>query len=229
VLEGHREVFLVELTFEQVKEFIEKNKDIDESLNEYLQGFKKVSVEEIQQMVQTDKDLAKWFESERDRHATKAINTFKEKTMPKIIEEEIKKRTTGKDEKDLELEKLKDEINKIKRDKLRESLKNEAFKFANENKLPVDLTDYFIKIESDDDETGTKSKELTYENLNRLKEIWTNHLQQVVNDKLKSNGFNPKETGGTPKTLTKEQLLSMTSDEIAKLDQKLVNEALKNS
>lgn len=228
MLEGQEEVLFMELTFEQVKKFIEKNKESDE-VKEYLQGFKKVSVEEIQELLQSDKDLAKWLESEKDRHATKAINTFKEKTMPKIIEEEIVKRTRGKDEKDLQMEQLKREIEKIKRDKLRESLKNEAFKFMSKNKLPADLIDFFIKIESDDDEQGTKSKEVTQANLNRLKEVWTNYLQQSVNERMKSNGFTPKEGGEKPKTLTREQLMSMSSDEIAKLDQKLVNEALKNS
>lgn len=148
--------------------------------------------------------------------------------MPKIIEEEIRKRTTGKDEKDLQLESLKAEIEKIKRDKLRESLKNEAFKFASENKLPADLIDYFIKVESDDDEEGSKSKEVTMSNLSKLKDVWTNYLQQSVSERMKSNGYTPKDGDKKPTSLTIEQLKSMSADEIAKLDQKLVNEALKN-
>lgn len=218
----------MELTFEQVKEFIEKNKESDE-VKEYLQGFNKVSVEEILNKFESDETLKKWLESEKDKHFSKGLETFKQKTMPKIIEEEIRKRTSGKDEKDLQMEQLKAEIEKIKRDKLRESLKNEAFKFVSDNKLPADLVDYFIKIEAEDDESGTKSKEATQANLNRLKEVWTNYLQQSVNERMKSNGFTPKEGGEKPKTLTKEQLMSMSPDEIAKLDQKLVNDALRNS
>jgi hypothetical protein len=217
------------MTFEEVKQFLEQNKDSEE-VQEYLQGFRtEPSVEEILAKFESDESLQKWLESEKDKHFSKGLETFKQKTMPKIIEDEIRKRTTGKDEKDLQLDSLKAEIEKIKRDKLRESLKNEAFKFANENKLPSDLIDYFIAIESEDDEEGTKSKESTLSNLNRLKEVWTNHLQESVTERMKSNGYTPKDGDSKPTTLTVEQLKSMSADEIAKLDQSVVNEALKNS
>lgn len=217
------------MDLQKVKEFIEANKESDE-VKEYLQGFvKEPSVDEILSKFESDEILMKWLESEKDKHFTKGLETFKSKTMPKIIEEELKKRTSGKDEKDLQLDSLKAEIEKIKRDKLRESLKNEAFKFATENKLPADLIDYFITVQSEDDEEGTQSKESTLSNLSKLKEVWTNHLQEQVSERMKSNGFTPKDGDGKPNTLTKEQLASMTSDEIARLDQDLVNEALKNS
>jgi hypothetical protein len=218
----------MELTLEQIKEFIEQNKGSNDELATYLQGLFPISLDGVQKFVDENQDAKKWLESERDRHATKAITTFKEKTMPGLIEQEIVKRTSGKDAKDLELDNLKAEIENIKRDKLRESLRNTAFKFANDNKLPTDLIDHFISLQSEDDEKGTKSQESTMNNLNQLKDVWSTHLQTVANEKLKSNGFNPKDTGDNPQTLTKEQLLTMSSDEIAKLDQNLVNEALKN-
>lgn len=217
------------MEFKDFVEFIEANKESDE-VKEYLQGFRaEPSVEEILVKIESDETLKKWLESEKDKHFAKGLDTFKQKTMPKIIEDELRKRTSNKDEKDLQLDSLRAEIEKIKRDKLRESLKNEAFKFATENKLPADLIDYFISIQTDDDEEGTKSKESTISNLSAFKEVWTNHLQEQVSERMKSNGFTPKDGDGKPKTLTREQLASMTSDEIAKLDQDLVNEALKNS
>lgn len=217
------------MDLQQVKEFIEANRDSDE-VKEYLQGFiKEPSVDEILGKFESDESLKKWLESEKDKHFSKGLSTFKEKTMPKLIEDELKKRTSGKDSKDLELDSLKAEIEKIKRDKLRESLKNEAFKIATEHKLPSDLIDFFISIQSEDDEEGTKSKEATMSNINKLKDVWTNHLQESVSELMKSNGLTPKDGNVKPNTLTREQLAGMSPDEIAKMDQNLVNEALKNS
>jgi hypothetical protein len=216
------------MELKDVVEFIEANKESDE-VQEYLQGFQKEpSAEEILGKFDSDETLKKWLESERDKHATKAINTFKEKSVPKLVEEELKKRTSNKDEKDLQLDALRAEVESIKREKLKESLRNSSFKFASDNGLPTDLIDYFISIESEDDEKGTKSKELTETNLSKLKEIWSNSLQSSVNDRMKSNGFTPKDTGDTPKTFTREQIDSMSREEID-ANWEAVKEALKTN
>jgi hypothetical protein len=47
-----------------------------------------------------------------------------------------------------------------------------------------------------------------------------------VNEKLKSNGFTPKDGDSKPTTITREQLQTMSVEEISKLDQSLVDEAL---
>jgi len=97
-------------------------------------------------------------------------------------------------------------------------LKNKALTIATEKKLPVQLIDFLIG----------QDEESTLQNLATFEEVWTQNLQALVEEKLKTSGVNPKDSGDKPKVLTREQLLSMSSDEIAKLDQKLVNEALKN-
>jgi hypothetical protein len=207
----------MELTLEQIKEFIEANKESDE-VKEYLQGFvKDPSVDEILGKFESDETLKKWLESEKDKHFSKGLNTFKEKTMPGLIEQEITKRNpNNKSPEALEVEKALAEIERWKTKTIRESVRNDALKFATDNKLPSEVVDYFISLEIDDDEEGTKSKEATMANLTKLKDVWGNHLQQSVNERMKSNGFNPKDNGDNPKTFTKEQIASMSADEINK-------------
>ncbi|MCI1590380.1 capsid assembly scaffolding protein Gp46 family protein [Heyndrickxia oleronia] len=213
----------------KVKEFIEANKESDE-VKEYLQGFvKEPSVDEILGKFESDESLKKWLESEKDKHFAKGLSTFKEKTMPKLIEDEIAKRNpSNKSPEQLKVEEALKEIERWKTKTIREAVKNEALKFSTDNKLPSEIIEFFITLEKEDDEEGTKSKESTMSNLTKLKEVWANHLQQSVTERMKSNGFTPKDGDGTPKTLTLEQLKAMSTDEIAKLDQSLVNEALKN-
>jgi Domain of unknown function (DUF4355) len=218
----------MELTLEQVREFIEANKESDE-LKEYLQGFQP-SVDEILGKFESDEQLRKWLESEKDKHFNKGLTTFKEKTMPKLIEDEIAKRNpNNKSPEALKVEEALAEIERWKSKTIRESVRNEALKFATDNKLPSEIVDYFISLEKDDDEEGTKSKESTMSHLSKLKDVWGTHLQTSVNERMKSNGINPKDSGGAPATITREQLMSMSSEEISKLDQNLVNEALKSS
>ncbi|MDQ0268663.1 hypothetical protein [Cytobacillus purgationiresistens] len=44
---------------------------------------------------------------------------------------------------------------------LRESVRIDALKFDSDNKIPTDIIDYFVTLQEDDDEEGTKSKEST--------------------------------------------------------------------
>lgn len=212
------------MKFEDIKKFLEENKE-QEEVKAYLQGLTKVTPEGVQAYLDAEEGK-KLLQPKLDSYFTKGLETWKSNHLEKLITDEVTKRTSNKDSKDLEMDQLRQEIQSIKREKLRETLRNSSYKFASDNSLPTDLIDYFIKIESEDDDKGTKSKEATEANLASLKEVWSNHLQKVVNEKLKSNGFNPKD-GDKPKTITLEQLKTMSADDIAKLDQNLVTEALK--
>lgn len=217
------------MNLEEVKVFLEQNKD-SADVQEFLQGYKTVSVEDIKTLAQSDKSITSWLDSEKDNHYNKAFQTFKAKSLPGIIESEIAKRNPDKDEKDLKLEALQTEFNKMKNAKLRESLKGSAFKFASDNKLPTDLVDYFISLQDEDDEEGSKSHESTMSNLSKLKDVWSSHLQSVVSERLRSNGITPKDPDNKPTAYTRNQIQSMSTEDIIKLQETnpdLLNDALK--
>lgn len=215
------------MTLEEIKKFLEENKE-QEDVRNYLQGLSQVTVDGVTTFLETDEGK-KLLQPKMDSNFTKGLETWKKNNLEKIITDEIAKRNpNNKSPEQLEVEKALAEIERWKTKTIRESVRNEALKFATDNKLPSEVVDYFISLEKDDDEEGTKSKESTMTNLNKLKEVWGNHLQASVNERMKSNGFNPKDGDGKPKTLTLDQLKAMSSDEIAELDQSLVNEALKN-
>lgn len=209
------------MNLEDVKKFIEENKS-NQEVQSYLQGLSQVTPDGVSTYLESEEGK-KLLQPKMDSYFAKGLESWKSNNLTKLLEEEFKKKFPDKDEKDLQLESIKAELESIKTEKLRESLKNTALKFATENKLPVELTDYFIHLDTE------KGEELTIQNLNKLKETWTSNLQILVDEKLKGNGFEPKFKGTPPQTITFEQLKSMSSEEIAKLDQNLVNEALKQS
>lgn len=197
-LEGQEEEIIMNL--EEVKQFIEGNKENVEVKN-YLQGF--LSVEGVQQFLQDNKDAKSWFDSTVDKRTTKSLETWKTNHLEQLIDEEVKKRYPEKDAKDIELEKLKVEVEKMQREKQREILTNQAMKVASDKKLPLKLVDYFI---GSDEET-------TKNNLEVLESVFQSSVQAVVEQRLKGDGYAPPNNSNKT-DLTLESLKGMSQAEI---------------
>ena len=198
----------MEITLEQVKEFFEQNKD-NEEVKAYLEGLKKVSVQEVQQMLVENEELKKFFDSEKDKHFSKGLETWKRNNLQKLIDEEISKRFPQDDPKDLKLKELEQKIKQMEQEKLREALKNKALTIATEKKLPVQLIDFLIG----------QDEESTLQNLATFEEVWTQNLQALVEEKLKTSGVNPKDSSATTQSLenlSPTQLMSMAYSQSSK-------------
>lgn len=189
------------MNLEEVKQFIEGNKENEEVKN-YLQGF--LSVEGVQQFLQDNKDAKSWFDSTVDKRTTKSLETWKTNHLEQLIDEEVKKRFPEKDAKDIELEKLKSEVEKMQREKQREMLTNQAMKIASDKKLPLKLVDYFI---GSDEET-------TNNNLEVLESVFQSSVQAVVEQRLKGDGYAPPNNSNNKSNLTLESLKGMSQAEI---------------
>lgn len=204
------------MNLEDIKKFFEENAE-NEEVKAYLQGLKQMSVEEMQQLFSENQEYKKWLDSEKDRHFTKGLETWKQKTLPKLIEEEISKRFPQADPKDLKLKELEAKIAQMEQEKLREALKNKALTLATEKKLPVQLIDFLIG----------QDEESTLQNLSTFEEVWTSHLQSLVDEKLKSTGVQPKDTTVKTPTFTREQIQAMSAEEIQK-NWSIIKDQLKN-
>lgn len=203
------------MDFQEVKNFINDNKESEE-VKVYLQGLNKVSVEGIEKYVTEDEDAKKWFDSIKDKHFNKALETWKSNNLSKFIDDKVKKRFPAKDEKEIEVENLKSEIEKMKQEKLHEVLTSKAVKIASDKNLPLSLVDFFI----------AKDEETTVSNLKVLEESFNKEVQKAVEKRLKSDGYNPpKDSSGN--ALTLETIKKMSPTEINQNWDK-VKEILKN-
>lgn len=165
------------ITLESVKKFISDNQQNAE-VQAYLQGL--YTVEGVQTFVRENADGRKWFDSEKDKHHSKALETWKANNLEKLIDEEIKKRNPGKTPEQIEIEKLRKQIEDAERARNREALVNKALKVAKEKNLPDGIIDFFIA----DDEEGTMT------NLTKLEEEYSRAVQAAVEAKFKENGRN---------------------------------------
>ena len=164
----------------EVKQFINDNKEQAE-VKGYLQDLNKISVEGIEKYVNEDDSAKKWFDSVKDKHFNKALETWKSNNIEGLISDEIKKRFPTKDEKEIEVEKLKSEIEKMKQEKTHEVLTSKAVKLVSEKNLPVDLVDFFIG----------ENEENTINNLNTLEQSFNSSVQKAVEIRLKGEGYTP--------------------------------------
>lgn len=165
------------ITLESVKKFISDNQQNAE-VQAYLQGL--YTVEGVQTFVRENADGRKWFDSEKDKHHSKALETWKSNNLEKLIDEEIKKRNPGKTPEQIEIEKLRKQIEDAERARNREALVNKALKVAKEKNLPDGIIDFFI---ADDEES-------TMTNLTKLEEEYSRAVQAAVEAKFKENGRN---------------------------------------
>ena len=203
------------MNIEEIKNFINDNKE-SEDVKTYLQDLNKVNVEGIEKYVTEDEEGKKWFDSVKDKHFNKALDTWKSNNLTKLIDDEVKKKFPSKDEKDIEVENLKVEIEKMKQEKLHEALTSKAIKIASDKNLPLNLVDFFI----------AQDEEATVNNLKVLEESFNKEVQKAVEKRLKNEGYNPpKDTSGN--TLTLETIKNMSQAEINKNWDK-VKEILKN-
>lgn len=73
-------------------------------------------------------DFKSYFNSEKDKHLQKGIETFKTNNLQKLVDEEYKKKYPLKDPKEIEIENMKSEIKKMKFDGLKKELINNTLK-----------------------------------------------------------------------------------------------------
>lgn len=169
------------MTFEEVKEFLESEAGKASEVTAYLQGLNPLTVARVQEYIDKTPEGKSWADSVKDKHLQKGLETWKTNNLESLLNEEIKKRFPEKDEKELEVEKLRAEIEKMKHEKQRESLTNKAIKIATEKSLPIELVDFFIGAD----------EQTTVSNVKVFEDTFSQYVQKTVEQRLKGDGYVP--------------------------------------
>ncbi|WP_425447748.1 DUF4355 domain-containing protein [Dethiothermospora halolimnae] len=145
----------------------------------------KITLDSVKKFLEESEDGQKWLQSHTDSKVTKGIETFKEKSLPSLLDEQvnakIKELYPEETEEQKKLRQLEDELTNIKKEKTKESLKNKAISLANEKGLPIKLVDFFVGAD----------EESTLKNLQSLEEVYNAAVQKAVEEKFKNNGREP--------------------------------------
>lgn len=163
------------LTFDQVKAFLEANKDSAE-----VQAYYKTDVitgDAVKTYLATSEGK-KVLQPILDSNFTKGLETWKTNNLDTLVEEELKKRNPDKSPAEIEVEKLRQEIEKERAERARSELAAKALKLAQEKGLPTDVIDFLIGA---DEETTTA-------NLAKYEEAHTKAIQAAVDARFKGAG-----------------------------------------
>jgi len=167
-----------------LKKIIEDNKDNQEVQN-YLRGLYPITPEGVTAFLDTAEGK-KVLQPRLDQHFTKGLETWKEKTLPTLLDEEIKKKFPGETEEQKRLRKLEEELAQERQARVKSELVNKATTLATQKGLPVELVSYFVGQDED----------TTVSNLTAVESIFQTHIQKAVEEKFKESGRTPPNTGG---------------------------------
>lgn len=169
----------------EIKTYFETQKENAE-VQAFLNSFK-VQVQptlEVFKSKLNDPDFKSFMDSEKDKHLTKGIETFKTNNLQKLVDDKVKELYPDADPKDIELNKLKTMIEAMQKDNSRKELTNKALKLAQEKSLPISLVDYFIG----------NDEESTINNLTALETVFSAQVESIVTERLKGGYKPPKDT-----------------------------------
>lgn len=170
------------MNIEEVKSFFEEHKD-DKEVKDYLNGLKTVSVDDVKGFLDTEEGK-RFIQPELDRYHSKGLESWKEKNLEDLIEQEVRNRNPEQSEEQKRISALEQELEKRDAEAKREKLRSNALGKAQELNLPTSLVDRFLG-DSDED---------TEQNLKALKETFDKYVQKGVESKFKSSGRDVKES-----------------------------------
>ncbi|HCY1541510.1 TPA: DUF4355 domain-containing protein [Staphylococcus aureus] len=170
------------MNIEEVKSFFEEHKD-DKEVKDYLNGLKTASVDDVKGFLDTEEGK-RFIQPELDRYHSKGLESWKEKNLEDLIEQEVRKRNPEQSEEQKRISALEQELEKRDAEAKREKLRSNALGKAQELNLPTSLVDRFLG-DSDED---------TEQNLKALKETFDKYVQKGVESKFKSSGRDVKES-----------------------------------
>ncbi|HHU5345339.1 TPA: DUF4355 domain-containing protein [Staphylococcus aureus] len=170
------------MNIEEVKSFFEEHKD-DKEVKDYLNGLKTVSVDDVKGFLDTEEGK-RFIQPELDRYHSKGLESWKEKNLENLIEQEVQKRNPEQSEEQKRISALEKELEKRDAEAKREKLRSNALGKAQELNLPTSLVDRFLG-DSDED---------TEQNLKALKETFDKYVQEGVESKFKSSGRDVKQS-----------------------------------
>ncbi|MEC3737039.1 DUF4355 domain-containing protein [Bacillus safensis] len=164
------------MNIEEIKQFLEQNKE-NEEVKAFVGELSAVSADKVKGFLETEEGK-KVLQPRLDQHFTKGLATWKENNLEKIVEDEVSKRNPSKTPEQLEIEKLRKDMESERNARNREKLVNTALKVADKKMLPKDVIDFFIG----------ENEESTIENLGKLEESFNAAVQAAVDAKFKESG-----------------------------------------
>lgn len=173
----------------------------------------KLTIDDYKKLVSENESIKGYNQSNIDSAISKAIASHDEKfnkeKLPKILEEELKKRSNeGLTEDQIKLKELEEKLANIENEKIRMERVNKYTKTLTEKGLNPELIDFVMG----DDE------EIINANIEKITNILNTNVESVVKEKLKNSSYTP------PATTNPGQLGKLTWEQVQENPQELYSQ-----
>jgi hypothetical protein len=200
-------------------ELLLKLQDIadDVDINETIQGIDglaksseldltKLTVDDYKNILENNATVKGYNQSSLDSAISKAIASHDEKfnkeKLPKILEQELAKRSNeGKSPEQLKLEELQKQIEQMQSEKTRVELSNKYSKILSEKGLPLDLVDYIISADGNEEKING--------NIDKFTNMFSTITDTKVKEKLNNSSYVPPKSDVVNNIMTKEKFLGL--------------------
>jgi hypothetical protein len=171
--------------FKEITDYFETNKDTEE-VKGYIGGLNPVTPDRATAFLDTE-DGKRLLQPKLDTYHSKSLESWKTNNVPKLVDEEVKKRFPDADPKDVEMKKLQAQLDKMQSDSTRKDLTNKTLKAFQEKKLPSELVDFLIGAD----------EEVTSKNVEMLAKLFATHDEAIKTEFAKSNSYTPPVSKGS--------------------------------
>ena len=162
-----------------------------------------LTLEELKNIINENEGFKAWLSSEKDRHFSTSLNTWKENNLSKEVEKEISKRYPAETEEQKKLRDLELKLQSMEQESKLKEIKANTMRLINDKKLDSEILDFVLS----DSEEATVSKIDKLENL--IEKLATQRLEEKY-----------KNANTTPSTSIGDATLSAYDKSMAKGDVK---------
>lgn len=188
---GHKGVIQMEITKEQVIDFLKAN---DEVIKEV------VSKTHIENYLATDEGK-KLLQPKLDKHFNKGLETWKENNLSKLVDEKVQEMYPEETAEMRKIKELEAKLQQKENEAIQKELILKAQTLASENGLPTTLASYFVGA----------NEEVTVQNIEKFNEVFKSALDHAIVERTK--GTTPKMPTTAPQS---KSVKDMTFTEFAK-------------
>lgn len=147
-----------------------------------------ITLEDFKKAIADNKEIRGYYTSEKDRAVTKGIETFKSNNLPKLIDEELKKKSNeGLSEEAIQLKELQAKFEALEKEKTISELKGKYTKLLVEKGLNAELIDFVFN----------EDEEIFNSNVDKINSIIENSINAKTNEILNNNEYIPPSNGGS--------------------------------
>lgn len=176
------------VTFDQVKAFLDSNKDSAEVKEYYKSNV--LTADNVKTFLETN-EAKKILQPKLDAHFTKSLETWKANNLDSLVEEEVKKRNPDETPEQKRIRELEEKLQKQEKANKLSQLKETALKHATKQGLDSTFASKYIERFIGDDEVATTSL------LDELKTDLDGLVKTQVDARFKESGRNIEHGGGS--------------------------------